>query len=106
MSNLSKEEIEKKIDIMKKDKNWEYRVGNIVWVDIPDEFKNLLSLQSGTRRGLIISNDVNNLFSNMIYIIPITSKNKKMKLHYPYKNQFILAEQCVPVNKDWIQKDS
>lgn len=103
MSNLTKEEVEKKIEEMKNNKKWEYRNGNIVWINIPDEFKDLLSLQAGTRRGLIISNDVNNLFSNMIYIIPISSKDKKMKLHYKYKEQFILAEQCIPVNKEWIQ---
>lgn len=84
------------------DENFPYRRGNIVWVQIPDEWKGNTHIQAGVRRGLIFSNDVNNLFSDLIYIIPCSRKRKHMKLHVRHRDQYILAEQIIPIDKSWI----
>lgn len=97
-----KSEYAKKIEAMFADKNFLYRRGNIVWVDIPETWKGSTHIQSGIRRGVIFSNDVNNLFSDLIYIIPCSRKRKHMKLHVRHRNQYILAEQIIPIDKSWI----
>lgn len=94
-----------KIENMMKDENFPYRRGNIVWLKVPDELKGVTHIQAGLRRGLIFSNDVNNLFSNLIYIIPCTTHRKFMRFHVEYENQYILSEQLIPVDKLWIMSD-
>ena len=94
-----------KIENMMNDENFLYRRGNIVWIQVPEDLKGSTHIQAGIRKGLIFSNDVNNLFSNLIYIIPCTTQNKKMKFHVKYQNQYILAEQLNPIDKSWILAD-
>ena len=101
----SKKESAREIARMMKDPNFPYRRGNIVWIDIPEELKGATHVQAGLRRGLIFSNDVNNLFSDLIYIIPCTTRHKHMKLHVWFDNQLILAEQLNPIDKSWILLD-
>ena len=95
----------RKIEAMLEDENFLYRRGNIVWVNIPEEWKGSTHIQSGIRRGVIFSNDVNNLFSDLLYIIPCSRKNKPMKLHVKHRDQYILAEQIIPIDKSWILPD-
>lgn len=87
------------------DDDFIYKRGNIVWINIPEELKGVTHIQSGVRRGLIFSNDVNNLFSDLIYIIPCSSRGKKMKFHVKHENQYILAEQLNPIDKSWIMTE-
>ena len=94
-----------KIENMKNDENFLYRRGKIVWINVPEDLKGSTHIQAGIRKGLIFSNDVNNLFSDLIYIIPCTTQNKKMKFHVKYQNQYILAEQLNPIDKSWILAD-
>lgn len=94
-----------KIENMMNDENFLYRRGNIVWIQVPEDLKGSTHIQAGIRKGLIFSNDVNNLFSDLIYIIPCTTQNKKMKFHVKYQNQYILAEQLNPIDKSWILAD-
>ena len=72
----TKKESAREIARMMKDPNFPYRRGNIVWIDIPEELKGATHVQAGLRRGLIFSNDVNNLFSDLIYIIPCTTRHR------------------------------
>ncbi len=104
-STQLKSEYARKIEDMLADENFPYRRGNIVWVQIPEEWKGSTHIQSGIRRGVIFSNDVNNLFSDLIYIIPCSRKKKHMKLHVRHHNQYILAEQIIPIDKSWILPD-
>lgn len=94
-----------KIENMMSDENFLYRRGNIVWIQVPEDLKGSTHIQAGIRRGLIFSNDVNNLFSDLIYIIPCTTQKKNMKFHVKYQNQYILAEQLNPIDKSWILAD-
>lgn len=94
-----------KILAMLCDDDFIYKRGNIVWINVPEELKGVTHIQSGIRRGLIFSNDVNNLFSELIYIIPCSSRSKKMKFHVKHKNQYILAEQLNPIDKSWIMTE-
>ncbi|MGN0621555.1 MAG: type II toxin-antitoxin system PemK/MazF family toxin [Porcipelethomonas sp.] len=94
-----------KIENMMNDENFLYRRGNIVWIQVPEDLKGSTHIQAGIRKGLIFSNDVNNLFSDLIYIIPCTTQNKMMKFHVKYQNQYILAEQLNPIDKSWILAD-
>ena len=94
-----------KIEAMLSDPDFPYRRGKIVWVQIPDSWKGSTHIQSGIRRGVIFSNDINNLFSDLIYIIPCSRKNKPMKLHVKHHSQYILAEQIIPIDKSWILLD-
>ena len=87
------------------DENFLYRRGNIVWIQVPEDLKGSTHIQAGIRKGTIFFNDVNNLFSDLIYIIPCTTQNKKMKFHVKYQNQYILAEQLNPIDKSWILAD-
>lgn len=101
----TKAEHARKIKNMMSDENFPYRRGNIVWVQIPEEWKGCTHIQAGIRRGVIFSNDINNLFSDLIYIIPCSRKKKHMKLHVKYHNEYILAEQVIPIDKSWIIKE-
>lgn len=101
----TKYEYARKIEAMLEDESFIYRRGNIVWVRIPEEWKGSTHIQSGIRRGVIFSNNVNNLFSDLIYIIPCSRKKKNMKLHVRHHDQYILAEQIIPVDKSWILPD-
>lgn len=94
-----------RIIAMLDDKDFIYKRGNIVWINVPKELKGITHIQSGMRRGLIFSNDVNNLFSDLIYIIPCSSRDKKMKFHIKHENQYILAEQLNPIDKSWIMTE-
>lgn len=94
-----------KIENMMNDENFLYRRGNIVWIQVPEDLKGSTHIQAGIRKGPIFFNDVNNLFSDLIYIIPCTTQNKKMKFHVKYQNQYILAEQLNPIDKSWILAD-
>ncbi len=94
-----------KILAMLGDDDFVYKRGNIVWINVPEELKGVTHIQSGMRRGLIFSNDVNNLFSDLIYIIPCSRRRKKMKFHIKHENQYIFAEQLNPIDKSWIMTD-
>lgn len=104
---INNNEISKKDKIlaMLGDDKFIYKRGNIVWVNVPEELKGITHIQSGIRRGLIFSNNVNNLFSDLIYIIPCSSQDKKMKFHVKHENQYILAEQLNPIDKSWIMTE-
>ncbi|MBE6876454.1 MAG: type II toxin-antitoxin system PemK/MazF family toxin [Ruminococcus sp.] len=104
-NSVIKSEYAQRIRAMLADENFLYRRGNIVWVQIPEEWKGSTHIQSGIRRGVIFSNDVNNLFSDLIYIIPCSRKKKHMKLHVKHHDQYILAEQIIPIDKSWILTD-
>ena len=87
--------------------SFKYRHGNIVWYEPPEEYNDIdSSIQKGRRKGLIISNDANNVFSPNVHIVPITTKHKKFVLHVPYKGQHILCEQITPINKKWVDLEA
>ena len=70
------------------------------------------SIQSGKRPVIIISNNMNNKYSPIVNVLPITSKTKNnIPVHVRIgvesgliKESTILAEQNIPINKDQIIK--
>lgn len=87
-----------------KDPKFLYRRGNIVWIDFP---KTEGSIQNGKRKALIYSNDINNIYSSVCHVIPMTTKQKLFKLHLHRNNckDYFCPEQLQIINKDWIVKD-
>lgn len=89
------------------DPNYLYKKGHIVWVKFPNN-EDSGSIQNGLRKALIYSNDINNIYSTVLHVIPMTTKNKKFKLHLHRDNSrdFFCPEQLQLINKDWIIKES
>lgn len=80
----------------------EYNRGDIILANNESAVGNM---QSGTRPYLIISNDKNNEFSNIITVIPATTKEKTpLPTHYTIqingKDNTFLAEQITCISKD------
>ena len=74
--------------------------GEIWFVELGD---NKGSVQSNKRPALIISNEMSNLHSDILMVIPITSKNKiELPTHVPIKLKYeslILCEQITTISK-------
>lgn len=89
------------------DENYIFRKGNIVWIDFPEDVKNK-SIQSGKRKALIYSNTANNICSPNIHVIPLTTKNKKFKLHSKRLNNrdYYCVEQLMPIDKKYVEINS
>jgi mRNA interferase MazF len=74
------------------------------------------SIQGGLRPCLVVSNNKNNYYSNVVIVVPITSQNKKsyLPMHYMlYKKDYdffhrkentVLTEQIRCVNTDMLKK--
>ena len=89
-----------------------YRTGDIVLVDFSNGIGHQ---QKGIRPALIVSNNVGNLFSPVIEVLPITTKRTKSKLPthvniLPNEENGLIAESTIeaegkiPVNKFQVKK--
>lgn len=84
-----------------------YLRGDIVWVS--NDIKANSSIQNGMRPYLIISNNKNNQYSDIITAVPLTTKYKKyMPTHHHIlvngKENTVLAEQITCISKNNIIK--
>ena len=81
-------------------KEKEVHRGEIWFVELGN---NRGSVQSNKRPALIISNELNNMHSDILMVIPITSKNKvKLPTHVLIKLKYeslILCEQITTISK-------
>lgn len=80
-----------------------YLRGDIVWAS--NDIKVNSSIQSGMRPYLIVSNNQNNRYSNILTVVPLTTKYKKyMPTHHHIlvngKENTVLAEQITCISKD------
>lgn len=74
-----------------------YRRGNIVWIDFQDRGG---SVQKGKRQALILSNNLNNKYSPVLQVLPITTSPKDFFLHIKRDNTRICVEQLTSVSKE------
>ena len=91
-------------------KNSRFRKGEIYLFDLADSY---INVQSGLRPCLIIQNELGNIYSPTVIVVPITTKIKKTDLpvHVMTKNYFmgkkimeiILCEQILTVPKSRIK---
>lgn len=90
----------------------EFKKYDVVMANFPE---NCGSIQSGRRPAIIIQNDIGNLYSPTILVIPLTTKIKS--LNQPthtlirktigtglIQDSMLLAEQTMPVCKEGIEK--
>lgn len=92
-------------------KNSRFRKGEIYLFDLADSY---INVQSGLRPCLIIQNELGNIYSPTVIVVPITTKIKKTDLpvHVMTKKYFmgkkimeiILCEQILTVPKSRIKK--
>lgn len=88
-----------------------FRKGEIYLFDLADSY---INVQSGLRPCLIIQNELGNIYSPTVIVVPITTKLKKTDLpvHVTTENYFmgkkiiemILCEQILTVPKSRIKK--
>lgn len=86
-------------------KEWSPKRGEIYLVDLGNG-ENIDSEQRGIRPAIILSNDVGNRMSSIVTIAPISTRNKKFKVHVPIgresglkEDSFILTEHIRTVSK-------
>lgn len=97
---------------MQQTDNKSCRNGDIFMADLPDDTEG--SLQSGSRPVLVISNNLANLYSSVVTIIPLTSCTHKKPLptHVVIserrcgleKQSVVPAEQIMSINKKQLKK--
>ena len=78
------------VGINLKDLKW----GDLVWIDLPKGEKHE---QYGRRPGIVVTSDVNNIYSPKIGIIPFTTQDKHpLPIHQNFKKDEIdgLTEDC------------
>ena len=74
--------------------------GNIVWADLPTNRGNV---QYGRRKVVIVSNNYNNYYGTILQVVPLTSKNKKFKLHiHRSLNDYFCPEQLQAIDKSCV----
>lgn len=82
-----------------------YTRGMVYWCELPNWYGD--NVQSGKRPCIIVSNDVNNIFSNNIMIVPCTTnlnKEKSQPTHYTTKitkdvESVVLCESIFTISK-------
>ena len=84
------------------------RQGDVFWVDMDKVFPDLPHYQKGIRPCLVISNNYQNTYSDMINIIPLTSKYDGLPQHsFIYvrnKRNYLLPEMTTTINISLILK--
>lgn len=84
--------------------------GDVVWVDMNDVFPNGKHYQKGSRPGVVISNDFNNIYSSLIQIIPLTTKEDNLPMHeavyYRGRKNYCIPEQMMTMDKKYIKNVS
>ena len=84
------------------------RQGDVFWVDMDKVFPDLPHYQKGIRPCLVISNNYQNTYSDMINIIPLTSKYDGLPQHrFIYvrnTRNYLLPEMTTTINISLILK--
>lgn len=82
------------------------RRGDVYWVDLNKAFPKGEHYQRNIRPCVIISNDKNNTFCNMLTIVPLTTKRDYLPIHRRIfiKNteNFVLPEQIMTVDREYV----
>ena len=69
--------------------------GNVYWLDISYIFRASRHCQMGTRPCVVVSNDYNNLFNDMVQCVPFSTKFDKLPMHRAIKFNGKYS-QCLP----------
>lgn len=80
---------------------WDVRRGDIIYCDLG--LRNG-SVQSGIRPCVVVSNDINNIYSTVYIVVPLTSQRKKdLPTHVEIAdNSYALCEQVTTVSEQQI----
>ena len=80
--------------------------GDAYWVDLDKIFPNGKHYQKGVRPCIVISNNKNNLNSDMINIMPLTTQKDYLPQHCTvylnYNKNFCLPEQITVIDKKYL----
>lgn len=90
------------------DTNSKIRRGDVYWIELES---NVHCLSRGIRPAVVISNNVNNKYSNIVYVVPFTSREKKPQpTHFTTfingRRNTILGENIMPIEKDSIKEEN
>lgn len=93
------------MDKNEQDKN--FKRGDVVLVDLGEQKEN--NIQSGVRPCVVVSNNVGNQYSDILIVVPLTSKKKKHLpthtiLNLNYKESICLCEQITTIAKKQVVK--
>ncbi|MBO5969883.1 MAG: type II toxin-antitoxin system PemK/MazF family toxin [Clostridia bacterium] len=87
-----------------------FKIGEVYYIDFPEGG---FGIQAGLRPGIIVSNDIGNLHSPLVNVIPLTTSHGKFAKHLPMhvhipangslRSSIALVEQMRPVPKENIQ---
>ena len=69
--------------------------GNVYWLDISYIFSSSKHCQRGNRPCVVVSNDFNNLFNDMVQCVPFSTKFDKLPMHRAIKFNGKYS-QCLP----------
>lgn len=81
--------------------------GDVYWVTLSSEGRGK-HIQEGRRPCVIISNDKNNESSDVIQILPFTTKADMLPIHkkviFNHHANYCMPEQIVSINKSYIER--
>ena len=80
---------------MKKHNNDVIEYGDVYWLDISYIFPSGRHYQRGTRPCVVVSNDSNNLFNDMVQCVPFSTKFDNLPMHRVIKFNGNYS-QCLP----------
>ena len=93
---------------MKKHNNDVIEYGDVYWLDISYIFPSGRHYQRGTRPCVVVSNDSNNLFNDMVQCVPFSTKFDNLPMHRVIKfngnYSQCLPEHIMTVDKRFLKK--
>ena len=86
-----------------------YHYCDVFWVDLNNKCTGYYQhKQSGLRPCIIVSNDFNNYFCDLVTIIPVTTKKDNLPQHRSImlggRKNYILPEQITTIPKKWLKE--
>ena len=84
------------------------RQGDVFWVDMDKVFPDLPHYQKGIRPCLVISNNKNNRYCDLVTVIPLTTQSDYLPIHmYIFVNcvkNYCLPEQITCIHKSLLRE--
>lgn len=93
------------------EQNMIIKIGEVYYVDFPNVEEQ--GIEAGLRPAIVVSNDVGNLHSPVINVIPLTTSHKKIQRNLPMhvfipgngnlRNSVAMVEQMRPIPKSCVR---
>lgn len=103
--------MDERYNVTEKIEDVQVKIGEVYYVDFPVAEER--GIEEGTRPAIIVSNDVGNLYSPVVNVIPLTTSSRKLQRNLPMhvhipavgalRDSVAMVEQMRPIPKKYVR---